>query len=166
VSPLDELNQSPPAHAAARLAVCNAADRWVQQVLACRPYPDADALLTAGERAARALRWSDVRQALDAHPRIGERADGVGTEAAWSRREQAAIGTAENAVRAALRARNADYERRFGHVFLIRAAGRTAEEMLAELHRRLGHDDPTERAEVVEQLAQITRLRLERLISA
>jgi 2-oxo-4-hydroxy-4-carboxy-5-ureidoimidazoline decarboxylase len=38
--------------------------------------------------------------------------------------------------------------------------------MLAELHRRLGHDDPAERAEVVEQLAQITRLRLERLISA
>jgi 2-oxo-4-hydroxy-4-carboxy-5-ureidoimidazoline decarboxylase len=163
---LDELNDAPAADAAARLAACNAADRWVQRVLAGRPYPDADALLAAGERAARELSWGDARQALDAHPRIGERADGVGTEAAWSRREQAAVGAADDGVRAALRARNADYERRFGHVFLIRAAGRTAEEMLAELHRRLRHDDPTERAEVVEQLAQITRLRLERLLTA
>jgi 2-oxo-4-hydroxy-4-carboxy-5-ureidoimidazoline decarboxylase len=166
VSALDELNHSPAAHAAARLAACNAADRWVQQVLDGRPYPDADALLAAGERAARQLSWSDVCQALDAHPRIGERAIGASTEAAWSRGEQAGVADADEGVRAALRARNADYERRFGHVFLVRAAGRSAEEVLAELHRRLAHDDPTERAEVAEQLAQITRLRLERLIGA
>jgi 2-oxo-4-hydroxy-4-carboxy-5-ureidoimidazoline decarboxylase len=166
VTPLEELNRGPGTRAAARLAGCNAAGRWVEQVLAGRPYPDADALLAAGERAARALTWAEVQQAMDAHPRIGDRAAGAGTEAVWSRREQAAVGDADDAVRNALRTRNADYERRFGHVFLIRAAGRSAEEMLAELDRRLTHDDRTERAEVVEQLAQITRLRLERLLTA
>ena len=55
-----------------------------------------------------------------------------------------------------LRTRNEEYERRFGHVFLIRAAGRSAEEMVTELDRRLGNDPTRERAEVTEQLAQIT----------
>ena len=65
----------------------------------------------------------------------------------------------------ALRAGNAEYERRFGHVFLIRAAGRSAEEMAAELDRRLANDDARERAEVTEQLAQITRLRVQSLLA-
>ena len=60
---------------------------------------------------------------------------------------------------------NAAYERRFGHVFLIRAAGRSAEEMAAELDRRLANDDAHERAEVTEQLAQITRLRVQSLLA-
>ena len=64
-----------------------------------------------------------------------------------------------------MRTRNAEYERRFGHVFLIRAAGRSAEEMLTELDRRLANDEDRERAEVTEQLAQITRLRLQTLLA-
>ena len=50
---------------------------------------------------------------------------------------------------------NIAYERRFGHVFLIRAAGRDGEEILAELERRLRNDDETERAETVDNLRQI-----------
>jgi 2-oxo-4-hydroxy-4-carboxy-5-ureidoimidazoline decarboxylase len=38
--------------------------------------------------------------------------------------------------------------------------------VLAELERRLGNDDATEQQEVVEQLAQITRLRVERLVQS
>ena len=37
--------------------------------------------------------------------------------------------------------------------------------MLAELRRRLGNDEGDERAEVTEELAQITRLRLERMLA-
>ncbi len=40
-------------------------------------------------------------------------------------------------------------------MFLIRAAGRDAEQILAELDRRLGNDDATERAETVDNLRQI-----------
>ena len=55
---------------------------------------------------------------------------------------------------------NAAYEERFGRVFLIRAAGRGPDEMLAELTRRLGNDDDTEAAEALDQLRQIALLRL------
>ena len=156
---------NPEDRAAERLRAGNAAPRWIAQVLAARPYADVDAALDTAERAARTLSWDEVRSALDAHPRIGDRAAGEDTESRWSRREQSAVGTSGADTQEALRTGNAAYERRFGHVFLIRAADRSAEEMLAELHRRLGNDEAGERAEVTEQLAQITRLRLERLLT-
>jgi 2-oxo-4-hydroxy-4-carboxy-5-ureidoimidazoline decarboxylase len=162
---LDTVNRATQEQAAERLRACNASPRWVAQVLADRPYPDVDALLDAAERVARALPWAEVEAALDAHPRIGDRAGGESTEAQWSRREQSAVGTSGARTRELLRAGNAEYERRFGHVFLIRAAGRSAEEMATELDRRLGNDESRERAEVTEQLAQITRLRLQTLLA-
>ena len=162
---LDSLNRESDEQAAERLRACNAAPRWIAQVLTGRPYPDVDSLLDNAERAARALDWAEVQQALDAHPRIGDRAEGGSTEAQWSRREQAAVGTSATATRDALRTGNAEYERRFGHVFLIRAAGRSAEEMAAELDRRLRNDEASERSEVTEQLAQITRLRVQSLLA-
>ncbi len=72
---------------------------------------------------------------------------------------------ADREVRAALLEGNRAYEERFDHVFLIRAAGRSPQEMLAELRRRLDNDVAAERAEVTEQLAQITALRAKGLVS-
>jgi 2-oxo-4-hydroxy-4-carboxy-5-ureidoimidazoline decarboxylase len=164
-SRLDTVNRASDEQAAEHLRACNASPRWIEQVLAHRPYPDVDSLLNTGERVARSLEWDEVRHALDAHPRIGQRASGPSTEAQWSRREQSTVGTSDTRTQDALRAGNEAYERRFGLVFLIRAAGRSAEEMVAELDRRLGNDDARERAEVTEQLAQITRLRLETLLA-
>lgn len=161
---LDQLNKASREQAAQQLHACNAATRWVDEMLAGRPYPTAEALLAAGDKAARDLSWSDVTEALQAHPRIGERAAGNSVDAAWSRTEQAAVGQADAETQQALRDGNIAYEQRFGHVFLVRAAGRDPQDMLAELRRRLGNDETSERAEVTEQLAQITRLRLERLL--
>jgi len=162
---LETINQASDAEAADHLRACNASPEWIARMLAGRPYPDVDALLDTAERVARSLDWAEVGRALDEHPRIGERAEGGSTEAQWSRREQAAVGTSTTATRDALRTGNAEYERRFGHVFLIRAAGRSAEEMAAELDRRLRNDEASERSEVTEQLAQITRLRVQSLLA-
>lgn len=166
VSPIDTLNHAPADQAAQQLTACNASRRWVEQILVHRPYPGPESLLDAADRAARALSWDDVREALDAHPRIGDHAAGSSREARWSRGEQAAVATADTDVATALRVANVAYERRFGHVFLIRAAGRDADEMLAELHRRLDNDEATERAETTAQLAEITRLRLAKLLAS
>ena len=75
------------------------------------------------------------------------------------------MSAADEATRVALLDGNRAYEDRFDHVFLIRAAGRSPEEMLAELRRRLGNDAESERAEATEQLAQITGLRVRELVS-
>ena len=67
---------------------------------------------------------------------------------------------ADTATKQALASGNADYERRFGRIFLIRAAGRSPEQILAALNERLANDDATEDAVVAGQLREIALLRL------
>jgi len=165
VALLDDFNDEPADQAVQRLRACNAAPRFAAEVAAGRPYPDVDTLVARAEEVARALPWDDVAIALAAHPRIGERVDGNSAEAASSRREQRSMDGANDAVRAELVEGNKAYEDRFDHVFLIRASGRSPKEMLGELRRRLNNDERTERAEVTEELAQITALRVKGLIS-
>jgi 2-oxo-4-hydroxy-4-carboxy-5-ureidoimidazoline decarboxylase len=162
---LDAFNDEPADQAVQALRACNAAPRFAAEVVAGRPYRDAETLVGRAEEVARALPWEDVAIALAAHPRIGDRVEGSSAEAASSRREQSAMSGADDSTRAALVEGNKAYENRFDHVFLIRASGRSPEEMLAELRRRLDNDEETERAEVTEQLAQITALRVKALLS-
>ena len=162
---LDDFNDEPADRAVESLRACNAAPRFAVEVLAGRPYPDAGALVARAEEVARSLSWDEVSVALAAHPRIGDRPEGSSAEATASRREQSSMTEADAATRAALVDGNRAYEDRFGHVFLIRAAGRAPEEMLTELRRRLANDAEAERAEATEQLAQITGLRVKGLVS-
>lgn len=148
------------------LRACNAAASFAPTVTAGRPYGSVEALVARSGEVSRALAWEEVAQALAAHPRIGDQVPGDSAEAASSRREQAAMGSAAESVKADLLQGNRDYEARFDHVFLVRAAGRTPGEMLAELRRRLGNTPEQERSEVREQLAQITELRVRGLVSA
>ncbi|MCW2741088.1 MAG: decarboxylase [Blastococcus sp.] len=162
---LDDFNDEPADRAVQLLRTCNAAPRFAAGLVAGRPFRDVDTLVARAEDVARALPWNDVAIALAAHPRIGDRVEGSSAEAESSRREQSSMDAADDAVRAQLVEGNEAYEQRFDHVFLIRAAGRSAAEMLAELRRRLDNDEAAERAEVTEQLAQITARRVRGLFS-
>jgi 2-oxo-4-hydroxy-4-carboxy-5-ureidoimidazoline decarboxylase len=165
-TPLERFNTEPAERAEEVLRACNAAPSFAAEVAAGRPYADADALVARAERVSRALPWAEVAAALAAHPRIGGRVEGASAEAAVSRREQSGMGTADAELRAAMVEANRAYEERFDQVFLIRAAGRSAAEMLTELGRRLGNSPEDERAEVTEQLAQITGLRVRGIVSS
>src|SRR3954454_7122291 len=125
---------------------CLSVPRWADDVLAGQPYADHDALLASADRAARELTDEELDQALSGHPRIGERGG------AQSQQEQSGVDPGEGDTAARLGDGHAAYERRFDRVFLIRAAGRDAEEILAELERRLQNDDETERRETVDNL--------------
>jgi 2-oxo-4-hydroxy-4-carboxy-5-ureidoimidazoline decarboxylase len=163
-SQLESFNTAPAERAAEVLRACNAAPRFAAEVLVGRPYPSGGALVARAEEVSRSLSWDEVTAALASHPRIGDRVEGSSAEAAASRREQSGMGAADAGLRAALLDGNRAYEERFDTVFLIRAAGRSAEQMLAELHRRLGNSPEEERAEVTEQLAQITGLRVQGIV--
>ena len=155
---LDEFNSLPEAAARERLLACCAAPRWAGEVAAGRPYPSTGALHEAAEAA---LTDADVADGLAGHPRIGERTADPGSSA-----EQSRVSGAPPEVLEALAAGNAEYERRFGHVYLVCASGRSAEDLLAVLRARLTHDPATERAVVRAELAAINRLRLDRLAEA
>ena len=159
------LDTLPDGPARELLAGCLAAPAWVDALLAGRPHGDAEGWLAAGEVAFATLTDDAVLAALAAHPRIGDRPTGSGADDASSRREQALVTQAADDVKAAIAAGNRAYEERFGRVFLIRAAGRSPAQILAELRRRLRNDDDVELAQAREQLRQITALRLRRLLA-
>ncbi|RZS36352.1 2-oxo-4-hydroxy-4-carboxy-5-ureidoimidazoline decarboxylase [Herbihabitans rhizosphaerae] len=150
----------------AELRTCCASRAWAGKVAAGRPYADRSALADAADGALDDLGWADVTEALAAHPRIGERAGGADRESAWSRGEQSAASHAAESTVDALTEGNRQYEERFGHVFLICATGRGAEEILVELRSRLGNDPDTERRVVHDELRKITHLRLGKLLEA
>lgn len=149
----------PEAEARAALAACLAVPRFVDEVVAGRPYGTPEALEASAAAAAATLSDEELEAALARHPRIGERA-GAGHDAAHSAREQAGVDRSDAELLQRLADGNRAYEERFDRVFLIRAAGRDAPEILAELERRLGNDAAAERAETVRQLGEIMLVRL------
>ncbi|MFI6762013.1 2-oxo-4-hydroxy-4-carboxy-5-ureidoimidazoline decarboxylase [Micromonospora sp. NPDC050417] len=162
---LDSFNTVAPDRARRDLLACCAVPAWASALVERRPYPDLGVLLAVADAALAALSWDDVALALAAHPRIGERPAGADRESAWSRREQAGVADADARTRAELAVANREYERRFGHLFLVFASGRTETELLAVARQRLRNDDETERRVVHRELRRIARLRLERLLT-
>jgi 2-oxo-4-hydroxy-4-carboxy-5-ureidoimidazoline decarboxylase len=147
------------------LTACLAVPRWVDDVVAGGPYSSLAELLESARAAATPLSAVEVDQALSHHPRIGEKATGAGAAQAFSRAEQAASASDDEALAAALAAGNQAYEKEFGRVFLIRAAGRGRAEILAELNRRLQLDPKTEIGIVGSELRDIALLRIPQLFS-
>ena len=109
------------------------------------PYADLPALFEAAERAWSELEPSDWAEALAGHPRVGVREASVD-------------------VQSELAEANRDYEARFGHVFLIAAAGKSADEILATLRRRMDNDPVTEARVAAGEHRKIARMRLQRMV--
>jgi 2-oxo-4-hydroxy-4-carboxy-5-ureidoimidazoline decarboxylase len=154
VSTIEHLNALPPDEVAAVLAPSVPLPRIADELARSRPFADFDALLDAAVELTNGLSDDDVRQALAAHPRIGARAAG------WSSEEQAGVDRADNRLPTA----NAEYEARFGHIYLVCATGRDADELLADLRARLSNDPTAELVVVRRELGKITRLRLARIV--
>lgn len=161
---VESFNALPDDEAAELLATCLGVERWVTTMLAGRPYRDVDAVVAGAEATVATLTPDEIETALTRHPRIGERA-GRGHDAAFSAAEQSGVDATEASVAAALADGNAAYEQRFGRVFLIRAAGRSSDDILAHLRRRLGNTDVEEVAEVRSELGEIAVLRLRQLVA-
>lgn len=161
------LNALPETDAQEALARCCGSRRWVQGMVAARPYHSDRAMFEIAERTWWDLEPDDWLDAFSHHPRIGERISerpASATERGWSTTEQSGMDQADREVEDAMVARNLEYERRFGHVFLICATGRSGYEMLMALLTRLDNDPTDELRVAAAEQAKITRIRLEKLV--
>lgn len=148
-----------------RLLTCLDVPRWADEVLAGGPYASLEAMETAMTEIAAGITDEELEQALARHPRIGERADAALHDASHSTREQAGVDSEDAETARQLADGNRAYEERFGRVFIIRAAGRDAPEILDQLRLRLDNSDAVERAETINQLTQIALLRFREVMS-
>jgi allantoicase len=144
-----------------------AAPGWISRMMAARPYKSAQALLSAAEHAADRLDSAEWQEAFRHHPRIGEqRAERTQSDVAQqlSAREQSSVDRRGQAAMDELAEANHSYEQRFGYVFIVSAAGKTAQEILDTLRDRLKNDPAEEIAVAAAEQRRITRLRLETLL--
>ncbi|MGI8681923.1 MAG: 2-oxo-4-hydroxy-4-carboxy-5-ureidoimidazoline decarboxylase [Mycobacteriales bacterium] len=159
---LDELNTAPlDDRLHNTLRACCAAQPWIDAIAGGRPYADEATLMQSSDEATHALDATGIAAALAGHPRIGDRSAGQG---AWSAQEQAGVSAADVALRDHLTEANAEYERRFGQVYLVCATGKSGEELLGILQGRLGNSPDREQEVVRGELAKINRLRLSKLL--
>ncbi|HLF44081.1 MAG TPA: allantoicase [Acidimicrobiia bacterium] len=135
-----------------------ASGSWVASMLAQRPFAGLRDIHTGAENAFDLLEEADWLEAFSGHPRIGE----TGDEAA--NREQAGVQAAEKNTLEALAEANRAYEDRFGFTYIVYAAGKTAEEMLAIAESRLGRPREHEIEVASREQRAITTTRLRSML--
>ena len=140
------------------LTGCCGSARWVDAMLARRPFGSMIGLVDSADSIWRGLSESDWREAFSHHPKIGDRsAQGA------AKQEQSGAASASEAIILELADANREYETRFGCIFIICATGRSAESMLESLRARLRNDPQTEIRVAAEEQRKITHLRLKGL---
>jgi 2-oxo-4-hydroxy-4-carboxy-5-ureidoimidazoline decarboxylase len=161
------LDAATPHEAQAMLGRCCAASRWVQGMLGHRPFGDDETVHRCADAVWQAMDRADVLEALAGHPEIGSSLEALREKFAhtadWSGQEQSTVADADEATLVALRDTNLRYRERFGHIFVVCATGKSAEEMLTLLRVRIDNDPVDELAIAAAEQSKITHLRLEKL---
>jgi len=160
-------NAADPSAATDAMLSCCGARRWAAAMVALRPIESEEKFCAAAGDVWSTMEVTDWMEAFACHPRIGERKAAQATTQSkeWSKQEQSAASGADAAVLAMLAEKNAEYEEHFGFTYIVCATGKTAEEMLAILERRLNNDRETEMREAAEQQRQITGIRLRKWLA-
>ncbi|MBI3553051.1 MAG: 2-oxo-4-hydroxy-4-carboxy-5-ureidoimidazoline decarboxylase [Elusimicrobia bacterium] len=166
---LQSLNELPPKKAREAFLRCCGSAGWVQGMLMRRPFKTETDLFAAADEIWQRLSKADFLEAFARHPRIGGK-DALRAKFAatlgWAQGEQAGAREASEEVLEALSQGNAQYEKRFGYIFIVCATGKSAAEMLALLHARLPHSPDKELAIAAGEQAKITALRLKKLLES
>jgi OHCU decarboxylase len=159
---LNAWNAAEQEAAVTALLSCCASQRWAGGVAAQRPFGNVEDLFAASDKVWATMQEPDWMEAFRAHPRIGERKVEHATSQSkrWSSQEQASVDAAHTDTLSQLAASNERYEQLFGITYIVCATGKSADEMLAILQRRLMSDRQTELREAAEQQRQITQIRL------
>jgi 2-oxo-4-hydroxy-4-carboxy-5-ureidoimidazoline decarboxylase len=147
------------------LATCCGSARWVERMLAHRPFGSDQQLLAMARQEWFALAPDDWREAFRHHPKIGDREslrNRFPTTAHLSADEQRRASDASDGTLNALADGNRAYEEKFGYIFIVCATGKRADEMLAILCDRLNNDPQEELLIAAGEQAKITELRLRR----
>jgi OHCU decarboxylase len=138
---------------------------WVaEQAWADRPFPDADALFDALERAMYAAPRERQLALIRAHPDLAGRAAVELTDS--SQEEQASAGldrlTAEEYAQ--FQRTNSAYRDRFGFPFVVCVREHTKESILRAAADRLAHAPEQEVDVALAEIAKIARLRLDQAL--
>jgi OHCU decarboxylase len=164
---LERLNALSTEEAEAELLKCCGSTIWARRMVDERPFHDLQGLLAKADAEWWSLEEEDWLEAFSRHPKIGEQKGerAQATEAqAWSEQEQSGTRSADEDVKRKLAELNQEYAQKFGFIYIVCAAGKSADEMLAILQERLGNDADKEIRVAAEEQRRITHLRFQKLL--
>ena len=164
---LAELNQGDSEKARIELLKCCGSSRWVNDILAARPFSSTAQLYVKAEKIWLELGKDDYLEAFAAHPKIGESKapqKAKNTES-WTRKEQAGMLNAADPLKLDLEKHNRKYEKKFGFIFIVCATGKSAEKMLNILQQRLHNFPLVELGIAASEQNKITNLRLKKMLA-
>lgn len=163
---IERLNSIPAEQAEVEFLKCCGAKRWATRMTGERPFQNLEQMLAAAERIWWWLEPGDWLEAFRSHPKIGEKKAAAKTSEdslKWSESEQSGTRDSASQTMEQLAELNREYEQKFGFIYIVCATGKSADEMLAILRKRLANDPAEEMRNAAAEQAKITALRLEKL---
>lgn len=164
---IHDLNVMPDEQRSAALFTCCGSATWVNKMMSLFPMEELVELLDMAEEQWYACSEADCREAFSHHPKIGDMESlqkKFASTAQWASDEQKQVSAAKQETLKALHEANRQYEDKFGYIFIVSASGKSAEEMLNVLHRRLGNSAEEEINIAKDEQNKITLLRLQKLV--
>ena len=164
---IHRINSLPSDQAEAEFLKCCGSRMWAVKMTAARPFENIEEMVANSDRIWWSLDSSDWLQAFDGHPKIGEKkaaAPVAGQSLSWSEKEQSGTRGSSSETMDELAELNRQYQEKFGFIYIVCATGKTADEMLGILRKRLENDPATELRNAAAEQAKITTLRLNKLI--
>ncbi|MEP7111119.1 MAG: 2-oxo-4-hydroxy-4-carboxy-5-ureidoimidazoline decarboxylase [Ferruginibacter sp.] len=147
---------------------CCGSATWVNKMVSFFPMDDLVEMLEDAEEQWYGCSPKDWREAFSHQVKIGD-TDSLsmkfGAGAQSTAGEQSAVNTSSREMIADLDAANEAYEIKFGYIFIVSAAGKTAEEMLSLLRQRLSNEPDVEINIAMDEQNKITLLRLQKLLT-
>ncbi len=164
---LQSLNTLPIDQANHLFMQCCTSERWIEEMVANRPFADIHSLRETADHIWNHLTEKDYLQAFEGHPKIGDvgslKAKYANTKELASG-EQSGANCATDELIAKLADSNSEYEEKYGFIFIVCATGKSAKEMLALLQDRLNNDRRKELEIASKEQRKIFHLRLEKLL--
>lgn len=157
------INSWTPTLAVARFLQCCRSAHWANGMADARPFTSWTEVEETASRIWKDVRREDILEAFAAHPKIGDRYEPRPQEAVSLPDEQAGVRTAPQTTLDELAQFNREYEARFGYIYIVCATGKSGDEMLALLRKRLDNDPDKELGIAAEEQRLITQLRLRKI---
>lgn len=147
---------------------CCGSTAWAEKMLHMPPAEDLIDLFEDAEEAWYKCSEEDWKEAFAHHPKIGDM-DALRKKFSsdkFASSEQDSVNKASEQTLVSLANGNRRYEEKFGYIFIVCAAGKSAEEMLALLNARLNNDLEEELKIAMDEQNKITKLRLQKLFES
>ena len=161
---LDEFNGLDAEQCKALLMTVCHSSVWVEQMLVGRPFASIEAVFSGAAEIWKQAGDADILQAFEGHAKIGD-LSALRDKYSAASAEQGQVAEAQETVLQELMFLNQQYEKNNGFIFIVCATGKSAQEMLELLKKRIDNNTEDELKNGAIEQAKITQLRLQKLFS-